>query len=132
MKNKQLEKLFLEYVNQLSNENADMQIKETEVMWVLFGEEDFHINRKTNTLYIKPIALLIKDIFTEEYISTGVIEWVAYQKNMINLESKVTVGVNNPFINNSLATQNIDKFIVKAIPYQYAKKAHKQYKTNPV
>ncbi len=34
MKNKQLEKLFLEYVNQLSNENADMQIKETEVMWV--------------------------------------------------------------------------------------------------
>ena len=51
---------------------------------------------------------------------------------MINLESKVTVGVNNPFINNSLATQNIDKFIVKAIPYQYAKKAHKQYKTNPV
>lgn len=128
MKNKQLEKLFLEYVTQLANENVDIQLKDDEVMWILFGEEDFHINRRNNTLYIKPIDILMKDIFTEEYIETGAIEWVAYQKDMLNLDNKITVGVDSPFSNPVLSTQVVDKFIVKAIPYQYARKVHKKDK----
>ncbi len=132
MKNKQLEKLFLKYIEELSSKNMDMEVRENEEMWVLFGEEDFHINRQKNTLYLKVVDILMENIFNEEHVLDGKIEWIAYKKNPITLEHTISVGVDNPFVNPVLASFVKNQYIVKAIPYQYVRKMQKQNKNKSI
>lgn len=128
MKNKKLEKLFLDYLTILANDNIDMQLKDNEEMWLLFGEEDIHINKQSNTLYVKPVDVLIENVFKEDKILEGHVDWIAYQKNTLTLDHKMLVGVGNPFTHVNLTSFSNNKTVVKAIPYQYAIKMHKQDK----
>lgn len=129
MKNKKLENLFLEYMTDLSSENIDIQLKEDEQMWLLFSEDDLHINRKNNTLYVKPVDVLMENIFNEDKVLEGQVDWVAYKKNALTLEHQISVGLGNPFTSNALTSFMGNKRVVKAIPYQYAKKMHKKDKS---
>lgn len=132
MKNKKLEELFLNYMTVLSDNNIEVEMKDSEEMWVLFGEEDFHINKKSNTLYLKVVDILMQNIFNEDYILTGKIDWVAYKKNPITLEHQISVGVDNPFTNNTLTSFVQNQYIVKAIPYQYVRRLQKQNKNKVI
>lgn len=126
MKNKKLTTLFLDYLTTLSQEDTNSQAGEEDQMWLLFSEEDFHINRKNNTLYVKPVDVLIENIFKDDSIETAQIEWVGYQSNPLTLQHKITVGVDNPFTNYSLSSFVNNQSIIKAIPYRYAVKMHKK------
>lgn len=128
MKNKKLEQLFLNYMNLLSSSNIEIELKDNEEMWVLFGEEDFHINRQKNTLYLKAVDILMQNIFNEDHILDGQIDWIAYKKNPLTLEHQISVGVDNPFTNNTLTSFVENQYIVKAIPYQYVRKMQRQNK----
>lgn len=132
MKNKKLEQLFLNYMTVLSDNNIEVEMKDSVEMWVLFGEEDFHINRKNNTLYLKVVDILMQNIFNDDYILSGKIDWVAYKKNPITLEQQISVGVDNPFTNNTLTSFVQNQYIVKAIPYQYVRKLQKQNKNKVI
>ena len=126
MKNKKLEKIFLDYVNTIAGYGADVQATEDEEMWLLFAEEDFHVNKKMNTLYVKPIDVLIQNVFKPEIIDRANPEWVAFQQNPLTLQDKITVGFDNPFMNPTLVTIKNGRSIVRAVPFQYAKRMHKQ------
>lgn len=128
MKNKELEILFLTYLTDMTTNNVDMQVKEDEEMWLLFSEDDFHINRKNNTLYLKHIDILLQNIFKENLELEGKVDWVAYQKNPLTLEHLMSVGTGNPFTNQALVSFVNNKALVKAIPFQYVRKMKKQHK----
>lgn len=120
--------LFLTHLTEVSTNNLDMQVKEDEEMWLLFSEADFHINRKNNTLYLKPVDILIENIFKENLELEGKVDWVAYQKNPLTLEHLMSVGTGNPFTNEALFSFINNKAVVRAIPFQYVRKMQKQNK----
>lgn len=126
MKNKKLEQVFLDYVNSIAGYGSDAHASEDEEMWLLFAQEDFHVNKKMNTLYVKPIDVLIENVFKLELIDIAKPQWVAYQQNPLTLQDKITVGFDNPFMNPTLASMKNGRSIVRAVPFQYAKRMHKQ------
>lgn len=122
MKNKDLEKLFMQYINTIAVLGINAQMSEDENAWILFGEEDFHLNKKNNTLYVKPFNHLMENIFPPHELENIVLDWVAFQENPETKESWLIVGPGNPFENEKLATIKNGISIVRAVPAKVAQR----------
>lgn len=126
MKNKQLEKLFLEHIAHIAQYGEDANARENEDMWLLFAQEDFHFNLKNNTLYVKPVDIMVSNVFQEVQVTDPGIQWVAYKKSPVTFEDKLAIGIDNPFLNDALASFTKGHKIVRAVPFQYARRIHKK------
>ena len=121
MKNKELEKKFLENLELLSSYNDnDVYMNNEEVGWFLFGSEDFHLNIQRNTLYLKKFGILLDNVLNEELLQ---VEWVSMQQQKTDSKkAHFIIGAGNPFENLQMSVNIKGKQIVRAIPYSFLKK----------
>lgn len=120
MKNKELEKRFLENINSISSYKSEaFYLNHGGEPWILLGQELFHINIKKNTLFLKPFELMIANSNAE---TLAITEWVAIKNQDDKGEMKIILGNDDPYQNEAMKENIQGKEVVRAIPYSYIKK----------
>lgn len=110
MKAKKLEKMYWQYLDQ--NRRYMPEMESGDLLCSLYGEDEFHMNYKQSTLYVKNIGVLdLPEI--EEQVKFDWIGLIHYPGNQADL----VFGLGNPY-----DLGNVDKLPTKngcimALPY---------------
>jgi hypothetical protein len=106
MRIKQLEKLFQEY-----KKTHTQQVSENGESAVLYTKEDFHINKKQQTVYISNVGVIQINEINADLEQP---DWIGFCVSGQN--ARIVMGTGNPYRDEYLDVLPVDNGMIVAIP----------------
>lgn len=124
MRKKQLENAFMQYMESISDEQKQRlsQMAQSKSC-IIFGTDELHYNRRQNTLYIKPLQMLMHDVHPVGGIDWCALAFEVHQGQEVQ-EAEALVGDGNPYQSKpeQLTLQMDNQPYVYAVPYEFGRK----------
>lgn len=124
MRKKQLEKAFIEYMETISEQDKQqLSVLAGQKSCIIFGTDELHYNPKRNTLYIKPLQMLMEQVQSNVAPQWCALVFEVHEGQQVK-EAQAVVGTQNPYESQpeDICLKIQTRSFVYAVPYEFGRR----------